>query len=129
VRNPSIYADIPAEILMLMQVLHSKGIRIKGVVSHGMVTETVGTETVTKRKADLGEEESLRVYVGPTVPFDKCHVVGPEYAFDPRKDGVKVRAKDYKSGVQRYLSIVPLVSEMKKARIDAKNARSESKNE
>jgi hypothetical protein len=123
IRSPTIYNDIPAEVLMMIQVLHSKGIKIKGVVSHGNVTENASTV----RRVDLGAEESLRVYVGPTVPFEKCHVVGPEFAFDPRKDGVKVRAADYKSGVQRYLSVLPLVSEMKRARIDAKAEKAEKK--
>jgi hypothetical protein len=116
VKNANIYNDVPAELIMLMQVLHSKKIIVKGVVAHGNVTETLDGNKVTRPKADLGAEEHLRVYVGPSVPFDKCHVEGPEFAYDPRKDGVKERVADYKSGTQRYLSLIPLVSDMKEIR-------------
>ena len=112
VRNESIYQVVPAEVLMLIQVLHSKKITIKGVVPHGTVVEKVDGVERTRAKHDLGPEESLRVYVGPSVPFEKCYVIGPEYAFDPRKDGVKQRVEDYKSGQQRYLSLIPLVQEV-----------------
>lgn len=101
---------------MLIQVLHSKNIKVKGVVAHGNVTEIVDGTKVIRSKVNLGSEESLRVYVGPSVPFDKCYVEGPEYAYDPRKDGVKERVADYKSGTQRYLSLFPLVSDMKEIR-------------
>jgi hypothetical protein len=97
-------------------VLHSKGIKIKGVVPHGQTTETVDGNRVTRNKVDLGAEERLRVYVGPSVPFDKCHVQGPAFAYDPRMDGVKERVPDYKSGVSRYLSFFPLVQDMKDIR-------------
>jgi len=111
IRSPDIYQQIPAEVLMLIQVLHSKRINIKGVVPHGTHTIVVNGVANQVAKCDLASDEPLRVYVGPSVPFEKCFVIGPDYAYDPRKDGVKLRVEDYKSGFQRYLSLLPTVDQ------------------
>jgi hypothetical protein len=112
IKSPDIYSKVPAEVLMLIQVLHSKKIQIKGVVPHGNTVKVEGERSITVPKHDLGAEESLRVYVGPSVPFEKCYVIGPDYSYDPRKDGVKHRVDDYKIGFQRYLSMIPTLDEV-----------------
>lgn len=71
-------------------------------------------------------DEALRVYIGPTLPFNKFKLVGPAYAYDNRKDDVKVRAggddAHPKSGLARYLDHLPKLHEVKRHREPASGA-------
>lgn len=37
IQEPSLHQLVPSEVLMLVQVLHAKGIKVKGVVPHGTI--------------------------------------------------------------------------------------------